>query len=101
MGVWLRWFLDASKTLEPKSRLSWGKVLWHVLELACQSGVLDEVQQPEGTVQILLSTVPSSNSIALLLQFMAKFPKIRVDFVEAWRRKHHGTTFGDPEKKER
>ena len=33
-------------------------------------------------MQILLSMVPCSNSIALLLQFMAKFPKIQLRFVE-------------------
>lgn len=67
------------------------QVLRHILELSCgmlmdnsnhNNEQLAKMGQIEGTLHILLSLVPSSNSIALLLQFRAKFPKIHLHFVE-------------------
>lgn len=62
------------------------QVLSYILELARLKMIeifdQNDIGQVEGTMQILLSMVPCSNSIALLLQFMAKFPKIQLRFVE-------------------
>lgn len=79
-----RFAMDALQLSQPPALDC--QVLSYVLELALlkmmESFGQDEIGQVEGTMQILLSMVPCSNSIALLLQFMAKFPKIQLRFVE-------------------
>eukprot|EP00435_Cladocopium_sp_Y103_P048936 s920_g14.t1 len=76
--------MDALQMSQPPSYDC--QVLWQVLELALltmmENFSQDQIGQVEGKMQILLSMVPCSNAIALLLQFMAKFPQIQLCFVE-------------------